>query len=73
MDVDYQGTSDATKLEGAWHARYFSAPEFVEHVVALGLADRASLAEMSDAWRTWGDDPAAVSAAFWCEAVGWAE
>jgi len=69
----YQGTSDATKLTGAWQAHYFSAPEFVEHVVALGLADRASLAEMSDAWRAWGADPSAFSAAFWCEAVGWAE
>ena len=58
-------------LDGAWQAHYFSAPEFVEHVVALGLADRASLAEMSDAWRAWGEDPAAFSAAFWCEAVGW--
>ncbi len=69
----YRGTADATRLDGAWQAHYFSAPEFVEHAVALGITDRTSLAEMSDAWRAWGEDPAAFSAAFWCEAVGWAE
>jgi hypothetical protein len=27
--------------------------------------------EIGAAWRAWGDDPAAFSAAFWCHAVAW--
>lgn len=53
-------------------AHYFSAPEFANHVIAIGLTDRAELAEMSAAWREWGDDPGAFQATFWCEALGWA-
>lgn len=68
----YQGTSDATKLTGAWQAHYFSAPDFANHVIALGLATSAELEEISAAWRAWGEDPSAFQATFWCEALGWA-
>ena len=71
--VGYEGTADAARLTGEFWARYFSAPELVDHAVALGLASADEIAAMAAAWRAWGVHPGAFWARFACEAVGWVE
>ena len=46
---------------------------FAEQAVALGWTDRATLAAVAAAGRTWAADPDAFQARIQCEAVGWRE
>jgi SAM-dependent methyltransferase len=66
------GTTDAVaataRFEGAW----FEAPEVVDHVTEVGLADAEEMAAVAAAWRRWGTDPAACSATCWFTALAWA-
>jgi hypothetical protein len=41
------------------------------HAESRGWATAAEMREIAAAWRAWGDDPGAFSAAFWCHAIGW--
>ena len=56
------------RFVGAW----FAAPAAVDHVTALGLSDPEEMAAVAAAWRRWGADPGACSAACWFTALGWA-
>lgn len=67
------GTEDAARVTGEWNARYVEAEPFIAHVVAEGWATRDELRAQAAAWRAWGASPGAFSAAFWCQALGWAE
>jgi ubiquinone/menaquinone biosynthesis C-methylase UbiE len=67
-----RGDATSVKWDGEWNARYFEAEPMVALAEARGWATRAEMLEIAAAWRAWGDDPAAFSAAFWCSAVGWA-
>jgi len=65
-----EGTADATRATGDFWAAYYSAPELVAHVTAMGWATEAELAAVSRAWRDWGRHPGAFWARFLCQAVG---
>jgi SAM-dependent methyltransferase len=65
-----RGTSVATRLDGEFWAAYYSSPELVAHVTAMGWATEAELSEASVAWRHWGEHPGAFWATLGCEAVG---
>lgn len=65
------GTDAAIAGTAAFEAAWFEAPEVVDHVTALGLSTADELAAVAAAWRRWGEDPAACSAALWFSALGW--
>ncbi len=67
------GDSASTARQGAFQAAVFEAPETVALVVDEGIADTAEMATVADAWRRWGEHPAAVSTGWWFEAIGWAD
>ncbi len=69
----FRGTPDATQRFGENLANRFEEPSLVERVIEHGLADRATLEEISAAWRTWAKHPHAFFALTLCEAVGWKE
>ena len=61
-DVAGVATSSIRRLEAA---------PFADHALAEGsVADRAELAAMADAWRTWAAAPGATFVTFWCQALG---
>ena len=64
---------ERARLTAGFEASYCAAPEFAEHVVALGLATGDELAEISDAWRAWGSHRGALWVRLWCQAVAWAD
>lgn len=66
------GTAEAAAAAAAFEGAWFAAPEAVEHVTALGLSDPDEMAAVAEAWRRWGDDPAACSATCWFTALAWA-
>ena len=66
------GSAAAVAGTAAFEAAWFEAPEVVAHVTALGLSDPDELAAVAAAWRRWGADPGACSAALWFTALGWA-
>jgi hypothetical protein len=43
---------------------------FAGQALERGLATQAELDEMAQAWRAWGDSPAAYFAFAWCRALG---
>jgi ubiquinone/menaquinone biosynthesis C-methylase UbiE len=67
-----RGDTLSVKLEGEFYARYFAAEPFIEYAVARGWSTAHEMASMAAAWQAWSSDPRAFSAAFWCQAVGWA-
>lgn len=69
--VGFEGTDDATRLNGEWQARYFEAPAFGTYIVQRGWATEPEVSAMAAAWRAWGNHPGAFAARFWCYAVGW--
>lgn len=69
----YRGVQSMIEMDARHWADYFAAPPFVGWAVLNGWATREDLAAISAAYREWGNDPGAFSAAFWCEALGWAE
>lgn len=69
----YQGVQSLIEMDARFWSNYFAAPPFVDWVVLNDWAAREEMAAISAAYREWGNDPGAFSAAFWCEAVGWAE
>ncbi len=68
-----EGTPEITKLNGEFWASYIEAPELIAHIEARGWYTREQMAEMAGAYRAWGASPGAFSAAFWCQALGWAD
>ena len=66
-----RGDAASVKWDGEWNARYFEAEPMIAHCESRGWATRDEMREIAAAWRAWGDDPAAFSAAFWCTAIGW--
>ena len=66
------GTAEAVTATASFEGAWFAAPAAVEHVTALGLSDPEEMAAVAAAWRRWGADPGACSAACWFTAVGWA-
>ena len=71
--ADADAAAETTARTGAFWASYFDAAPLVAHVAATGLATAGDLAEMAAAWRTWGSEPGAFWARFWCQAVGWVD
>jgi hypothetical protein len=67
-----RGDATSVKWDGEWNARYFEAEPMIALAEARGWATRDEMLEIAGAWRAWGDDPGAFSAAFWCSAIGWA-
>ncbi len=67
-----RGDVTSVKWDGEWNARYFEAEPMIAQVESRGWATREQMREIAAAWRAWGDDPGAFSAAFWCQALGWA-
>jgi ubiquinone/menaquinone biosynthesis C-methylase UbiE len=68
-----QGDVSSVALDGEWSARYFEAEPLIARAEAQGWATRVEMRDIAEAWRAWSRDPGAFTAAFWCEAVGWAE
>jgi SAM-dependent methyltransferase len=66
------GTGAAAAGTASFEAAWFEASQVVDHVIALGLSTGEEMAAVAAAWRRWGDDPAACSAALWFTAIGWA-
>ena len=67
-----RGDAASVKLDGEWNARYFEAEPMIAQAESRGWATRVEMVEIASAWRAWANDPGAFSAAFWCQAVGWA-
>jgi ubiquinone/menaquinone biosynthesis C-methylase UbiE len=67
-----RGDAASVKWDGEWNARYFEAEPMIAQAEARGWATREEMLEIAAAWRAWGDDPGAFSAAFWCHATAWA-
>jgi ubiquinone/menaquinone biosynthesis C-methylase UbiE len=63
------GTPDAVRRFGADRARDCRDPEFAGPVVALGLADKATLAAMENAWTEWAKSADSFAAFAWCYAI----
>jgi ubiquinone/menaquinone biosynthesis C-methylase UbiE len=67
-----RGDASAAKLDGEFYARYFAAEPFIQHAVARGWSTREEMQSIASAWQAWSRHPGAFSAAFWCQALGWA-
>jgi ubiquinone/menaquinone biosynthesis C-methylase UbiE len=65
------GTPEATRHWGRATAQYIMEAHIANKIIEKGWADLATLKEMADAWRTWGEHPDAYWAMVWCEAVAW--
>lgn len=72
VSANSRGNPNVTRMDGDFWARYFESVEFIAHAESSGWSNRAEMLEISAAWRSWGDHPGAFSAAFWCQAIGWA-
>ena len=64
------GEANVIAWNGAFWADYYRQEPLVAYAEALGLASREEMAEVSNAWKRWGQDPGAFAARFWCQAVG---
>lgn len=62
-------SGDATVGAGAAAAARLEAEPFITHVEDQEWVTRAQLAEMADAWRTWGAMPGAIFVTLWCQAL----
>jgi len=69
----HHGDPAETKALADFNVSWFTTPEVVQRVVAQGWATAEEMAQMSAAWRDWGEQPGAFFAGFWCEAIGWAD
>jgi SAM-dependent methyltransferase len=65
------GTADSVGQFGRQRAAECGSPDFVDPVLAHGLAGRETLAAMADAWNRWREEPGAFLAFAWCNALGW--
>jgi SAM-dependent methyltransferase len=68
----HHGSAAEVREIAALHASLFGYPATVERAVSHGWAGTQEMAEMSQAWLAWGEEPGAFLARFWCEAVAWA-
>jgi ubiquinone/menaquinone biosynthesis C-methylase UbiE len=64
-------TPEATSRCAAFLARLVGDSSFSAQLVEAGLADRATLQELSRAFVDWGTNPAAFAAEAWGEVVAW--
>lgn len=69
----HHGDPAETKALADFNTSWYTTPEFIERVVAQGLATADQMAAMSAAWAAWGQHPGAFFAGLWCEAIAWAE
>jgi ubiquinone/menaquinone biosynthesis C-methylase UbiE len=67
----WTGTPDQARRTADFLARLVSDSSFAAQLVAAELADRATLAQMREAFLRWGTDPDAFAAEAWGEAVAW--
>jgi ubiquinone/menaquinone biosynthesis C-methylase UbiE len=68
-----RGTTEATRSLAELAIAQCRDPAFVQTVRARGWADEATLAEICDALRAWGEHPDAYEANLMCEAIGWVD
>ena len=64
------GEANLIAYNGAHWADYYSQEPLVAYAEALGLATKEQMAEVSAAWKRWGNHPGAFAARFWCQAIG---
>jgi hypothetical protein len=70
--VGHHGTAAEAGGVAALNASVLSYPATIERAVSHGWASTQEMAEMSQAWLAWGEEPGAFLARFWCEAIAWA-
>ncbi|GIH04826.1 hypothetical protein Rhe02_28930 [Rhizocola hellebori] len=69
--VIHHGMAAEVSEVAALQASVLSYPAIVERAVSHGWASTQEMAEMSEAWLAWGEEPGAFLARFWCEAIAW--
>ena len=57
-----EDTQEKVRFRTAFEARRFVASEIAEQFVELGWASRSELQKISEAWKTWGEEPGAFKA-----------
>ena len=67
----WTSTAEETRRNACFLAELAGESAFASQLVEAGLADRATLARMSEGFRTWGNHPHAFAAEAWGEAVAW--
>jgi SAM-dependent methyltransferase len=60
-----------TPRQAAFNAAMFDSPDTLAVVVEEGIATVDEMLAVAEAWRRWGDDPGAVAAGWWFEALAW--
>jgi hypothetical protein len=68
---DCYGTAETTRHWAAVMANYLREAKSIKQFVEYGLADRHEVESMSNAWEKWGENPDALFADSFGEAVGW--
>jgi SAM-dependent methyltransferase len=64
-------TAEATRQWGNVLADMMGEDTYIQQFVGYGLAERAELVQISQAWQEWGEQPDAFFADVFCEALGW--
>jgi ubiquinone/menaquinone biosynthesis C-methylase UbiE len=64
-------SEETTRQLATTFSDLLSEADYIRKVVDLGLAERAELARISQAWQAWGEHPDAFLAVAYCEVVAW--
>jgi len=71
--VESIGTPEEVRTNAEFVLRLVSGSPAFQEMLDLGWIDAAHQQRLMDEVRAWGESPDAFRAAFWCEALGWAD